>query len=127
MTAQDVIAAHRCMGPDLINAESGWVGACTCGWRGTAPVRTRVDWEREHAGHQVDALAAAGYAVVRSDWAAGQRVTTGRGRTATSPAYVGVIDEIIPTYRIALDGGGTETRGSDGITAAHAEAGEGRG
>jgi len=65
VSAQDVIAAHRCMGPDLINAESSWVGACTCGWRGTAPVRTRVDWEREHAGHQVDALAAAGFAVVK--------------------------------------------------------------
>lgn len=74
MSAQYVLATHRCIGPDLINAdsprgrelgESRWVGACTCGWRGTTPARTRVDWEREHAAHQAAALTAAGYAVVK--------------------------------------------------------------
>lgn len=75
MTARDVIAAHRDIGPDLIDAdsararelgESRGVGACACGWRGTAPAETAKDWQREHAAHQLDALNSAGFVFVKS-------------------------------------------------------------
>lgn len=79
------------------------------------------DFSGEHAERAVDAvltaLAEAGHEIVTSELHVGQRVTTGRGKNATSPNYAGVITEIIPTYRIAVDSGGWITTEAAGIRA----------